>query len=299
MFIPYYAPGKDPMQKAQSSLEYLSTYAWAIIIIAVVVGVLYSLGVFNLNGLTARAQPGACQVYRPYGPGTVMTVTLQGLCSGIEPKFVAVFQNSDSRITISNYSYINPTSEMTISAWVYANSTTSADEYVISKGASTGYVFPEFKNGASDIAFDLCLGTTSCTSQLLTANYPSTGAWHFVAATYNGKMMSIYIDGQLAGSQAASGNIGSNSNDLIIGATGTNWFEGEVSNIQIYNTSLSANQIYRLYTTGIGAPPTQLQNLAAWWPLNQNTEDYSGNGGTAGTANSMIFVAGWGSGYSH
>ena len=33
--------------KAQSAMEYLMTYGWAILIVAVVLGALYSLGVFN------------------------------------------------------------------------------------------------------------------------------------------------------------------------------------------------------------------------------------------------------------
>ncbi len=38
--------GKEQL-RAQSALEYLTTYGWAIIIIAVVLSALYSLGVFN------------------------------------------------------------------------------------------------------------------------------------------------------------------------------------------------------------------------------------------------------------
>ena len=35
------------MRKSQSALEYMSTYGWAILIIVIVAGVLYSLGIFN------------------------------------------------------------------------------------------------------------------------------------------------------------------------------------------------------------------------------------------------------------
>ena len=36
-------------RKSQSAMEYLMTYGWAIVAIAVVIGVLYSLGVFRLG----------------------------------------------------------------------------------------------------------------------------------------------------------------------------------------------------------------------------------------------------------
>ena len=36
-------------RKLQSAMEYLMTYGWAILIIAVIIGILYSLGVFNIS----------------------------------------------------------------------------------------------------------------------------------------------------------------------------------------------------------------------------------------------------------
>ena len=42
-------------RKAQSAMEYLMTYGWAILIIAVVLGALFSLGVFSGNSLLGNA----------------------------------------------------------------------------------------------------------------------------------------------------------------------------------------------------------------------------------------------------
>lgn len=41
--------------RAQSAMEYLMTYGWAILIIAVVLGALFSLGVFNGGGVIGNA----------------------------------------------------------------------------------------------------------------------------------------------------------------------------------------------------------------------------------------------------
>lgn len=53
------------MFKLQSAMEYLMTYGWAILIIAVVLGALFSLGVFNtgsITGVSCVASPGfLCQ----------------------------------------------------------------------------------------------------------------------------------------------------------------------------------------------------------------------------------------------
>ncbi len=72
---------------------------------------------------------------------------------------------------------------------------------------------------------------------------------------------------------------------------------GGISNIQIYNASLSANVVTALYQEGIGGSPLDLQNLVAWWPLNGNANDYSGNLNN-GVAANVVFTSSWASGYS-
>ncbi|MEM3781662.1 MAG: hypothetical protein QXT43_01715, partial [Candidatus Micrarchaeaceae archaeon] len=88
--IPYKnaPPGKKSQSKAQSAMEYLMTYGWAILIIAVVLGALFELGVFNSNTFAPKAPPGACQVFRPNGPGTTSFINLEGLCNGELPEYV-------------------------------------------------------------------------------------------------------------------------------------------------------------------------------------------------------------------
>jgi hypothetical protein len=62
--------------KAQSAMEYLMTYGWAILIIAVVLGALFSLGVFsssNLLGTACIASSGYLCSNPSYGHGTLGT----------------------------------------------------------------------------------------------------------------------------------------------------------------------------------------------------------------------------------
>ncbi len=278
------------MPKAQSAMEYLITYSWALIIIAVALASLYSLGFFDANTFASRAQPGACQVLRPYGPGTVQLVNLQGVCSSNIPKFVAMFNGRSSQISIPSFGYLNLTNKLTITAWIYSNSS-AATQDVASRRSS--YIFPSTTDGWSHVALNLYTGS-------LTANYPGLNSWHFVAATYNGFAMSIYVDGSLAGASSQTGNVATNNNMLEIGVGpgSAGWFSGEVSNLQIYNASLNSNQILSQYIKGIGGPPSLLQNLVGWWPLNGDFNDYSGNGDN-GAASNIIFSTNWARTYTH
>ena len=72
---------------------------------------------------------------------------------------------------------------------------------------------------------------------------------------------------------------------------------GSIANVQIYNTSMSANDINTLYNEGIGGAPIDLQNLVGWWPLNGNANDYSGNQNNGGATN-VIYTTSWTNGYT-
>jgi hypothetical protein len=84
--------------KLQSAMEYLMTYGWAILIIAVVLGALFQLGVFNANNFAPKAPPGACQVFRPNGPGTTSFINLEGACSGELPQYAAQLNGASNII---------------------------------------------------------------------------------------------------------------------------------------------------------------------------------------------------------
>ena len=87
---------------AQSAMEYLMTYGWAILIISVVLAVLFSLGVTNPLFLAPKASPGSCHVFRPDGQGSSYDINLLGVCNGEIPEYVAQFNGKSSYIGLNN-----------------------------------------------------------------------------------------------------------------------------------------------------------------------------------------------------
>lgn len=83
------------MKKAQAAMEYLMTYGWAILIIIVVVGALYGMGVFTIGG-GVPCSP--CFSYFAYVDHTTDTL---------------VITNGPREITYSNVSGITCTTEPT------------------------------------------------------------------------------------------------------------------------------------------------------------------------------------------
>jgi hypothetical protein len=284
----------DFMPKLQSAMEYLTTYGWAVLVIATVLILLIKLNLFNLSIFAPRAPPGACQVYRPNGPGTTQFLNLQGMCNGELPEYVLGAKGVGDYVIVSGSesptSMLNITGNtITITAWVFVKGSPYHD--VVDKEYQYGMKI-DINNYPHSCAPS---NVNSICLEWDTANnwtgqsypIPSSGfnQWMFLAVSMNGNQKLWYANGKFLGNMTTNTKITFVDSNLTIGAispgwTGygdAEWFNGSIANVQIYNTSLSANDIKLLYTEGIGGAPVNFQNLVGWWPLNGNTNDYSGN----------------------
>jgi hypothetical protein len=290
--------------KSQAAMEYLMTYGWAILIIALTLGVLYSLGIMNPKNFLPRAPPGSCFVFRPNGPGTTDFISLQGTC-GYLPMYVGSFNGVNGYIHIANSSpstLLWPTSSLTVAVWFRANRLIlpSAlncwfvldcwynnwyNPYSISI-TSTGKIIFTTQNGTADYSPSVSYGPISF------------GKWYYVVGVYNSSTLFLYVNGLNIGkvkgpNKLVTGEwiqIGATSWPNVNNPVASNsWFNGSIANVQIYNTALTPQEIQYLYQQGLGGAPVRLQNLVAWWPLNGDAKDYSGNN-LHGTIYGVTFV---------
>ncbi|MDE1762608.1 MAG: hypothetical protein KGH78_05500, partial [Candidatus Micrarchaeota archaeon] len=68
-------------------------------------------------------------------------------------------------------------------------------------------------------------------------------------------------------------------------------YSGQLGNMQVYNSQLTANQVLQLYNQGISSLPLPNNALVGYWPLNGNANDYSGNGNNGVILPPLIFSA--------
>ena len=252
-------------------MEYLASYGWVILVVGVIIAALFSLGVFNTQ---PRAPPGLCYVYRPDGPGTLQFTELQGTCINELPQTVASLNTTVEAYIAGNVTSkaLNtaPGAYSTVSFWVYWGG---------------GYQ----PSGLSKVVFwenNYMMIDPSC-------NPLPTHEWSFVTIEWAngayGSSGSIYVNGvNVTGTYgcAINSDIPSSSNDGAFQLSGlpieyikkgSYYVDGGMSNLQIYNSPLGANQINSLYHEGIGGAPIDIKNIALWAPLNRNLNDYSGN----------------------
>ncbi len=295
------------MHKSQSAMEYLMTYGWAILIIAVVLIALFQLGVFNGSNFTPKAQGNSCQVFRN-SAGT----SLEGQCNNQIPQYVAYFGTSTSNVMIQSTSPLSVTGPLTVAAWVDVAKSSpygNHDSEILVKGTqshtTTGY---ELDYGwGTDMYF--WIGNSGNSYYVANSGISGDiGQFVFLAGTFDGNgHLSLYYNGQLIATNSIGGitSITETANALYIGGgapgsygTGTGGsMQGYISNVQIYNTSLSSNEILALYQEGIGGHPNDIENLVGWWPLNGNLNDSSGNNQNGAPGN-IIYTGSWTSAYS-
>jgi len=288
--------------KLQSAMEYLMTYGWAILIIAVVLGALFQLGVFNSSSFAPKAPPGACQVFRPSGPGTTTNINLMGVCTGQLPQYVAQFDGLSGYVNVGGASLNLGTQNFTISGWTKTSGKTTNPLFVKrywSPNTNPGFQVVTQDNNRLYVYF--CDGSALRLTGSSSGIY-ADGSWHFFAVVFNRQSNAIlYKDGAYDSQFSISAQQGSVSSpaNLFIGAQSSSspipqdYYAGNMANGQIYNASLSANQIASLYNEGMGGAPMKLQNLVGWWPLNGDMKDYSGNNNN-GVPTSVTFTSQYG-----
>lgn len=287
---------------SQSAMEYLLTYSWALLLIAIVVAVLFELNFFSFS---EKAMPGSCSVYRINGPYSLLGINLEGICKNLAPEYIMDFGSSylsggvtrggngkgQGDITYPSYVSAPAIPEMetghgvTITAWVDWYGPSAANcQGVFGANPSPGDGIALWGYGGNngecgplwiDGSYDHWPGTSNAFVE---------NQWTFVAAVYNQSTGSgtVYENDNVF-STATQYTSGFNAlapltmGGIIVPSGVVYAFNGLVSNVQLYNSTLGPATLNAMYAEGMGGDPIQIQNLVAWWPLNGNANDYSGN----------------------
>ncbi len=112
--------------------------------------------------------------------------------------------------------------------------------------------------------------------------FVADGKWHLVGFTSIGNTANIiaYVDGLPDYLTVSTKPFIINTGALQIGrymaaSSVPFYFNGMISNVQIYNKSLNNSQIMQIYRSGITGAPVQNASIVGWWPLAGSIADHS------------------------
>ena len=157
------------------------------------------------------------------------------------------FDGTDDKITIANSSTMQPTSALTMEAWVRLDTMPSSWYSVFqSPESNSGHTSPFFDwaiyinytgglhtriNGVTD---GLSNGTTTKVQN---------NTWSQLVITWNGSLISYYLSGVLIQTKSLSATISyTNNTDKLIGtnASGSEAFDGKIPIVRFYTRAITA-----------------------------------------------------------
>ncbi len=179
------------------------------------------------------------------------------------------FDGVNDLILVPASASLNLSTAMTLEAWVNPTATLSGWKAILQKEADA-YFLTASSSQQNRPASGATFGTTCCTNVYATAALvPNT--WTHVAATYNGTLIQLYINGGLVSSMPATGLIQTTTTSLRIGGNTypTEFFQGLIDEVRIYNRALSAAEVATDMNTPVGSqgsdmtPPTAPAGVTA------------------------------------
>jgi hypothetical protein len=155
--------------------------------------------------------------------------------------------SSYASITATNY---RPTDQITYEILVYFNNTTTNVRF--------------FSDWAQNVTNDRCMFWTSgsniqwymktTTTSESGISFPySSGNWYHLVGTYNGAKSILYVNGDYYTEQVRTGTLSAGTSGIRLGNNnGTNWLNGNIAKLAIYNRALTAKEVLFNYKSIVG-----------------------------------------------
>jgi hypothetical protein len=169
---------------------------------------------------------------------------------------------TNSYVTINDAASLDLTSGLTLEAWVNPSTLNSSGSNWVAAVAK------EHRNSSNDIAYALYAaagtGTPPALHLLISGTDVGVGGtsvlslntWTFLAGTYDGSTMRLYVNGTQVASKGKSGAITTTTDPLRLGGDwSSEMFTGLIDNVRVYNRALSSSELQSDMTTPISARP--------------------------------------------
>jgi hypothetical protein len=131
------------------------------------------------------------------------------------------FDGIDDAATVADTAALNPTTGITLGAWVRIADASGMQKPILVKPAASELYQPHYQYAltwyASNASLGFYLGVGGTYSYVEAAGLDILGRWAHVAATWDGAHMRIYVDGTLRGSAAQTGTLPAVGTSLHIG----------------------------------------------------------------------------------
>jgi hypothetical protein len=152
------------------------------------------------------------------------------------------FDGVDDYVDLNNSPSLNPSTQITLAAWINT-STIGVSQEIIAKNNGLNPQYYLHVQAGGKIRFGI--GSTS----LYGTPTLAVNTWYFIAGSYDGSQMTVYINGLPVGATAQTGAMSNNGVNARIGTrqfSSTLPFQGIIDEVRIYDRGLSQTEIQAL-----------------------------------------------------
>ena len=154
-------------------------------------------------------------------------------------------------LRVSEQIPLAPPAGLSFSAWAKPSELSSYREIFRKEDGDQRVLF-SFQNDGTILSLGLNLGGYVECDARITPERVRDGRWHHCAATFDGRWMRVYLDGDEIGSLERPAEIraGGSAPGCIGSSNGGECFQGTLDELRIYAGALSAVQVAQLYRQG-------------------------------------------------
>ncbi len=210
--------------------------------------------------------------------------------------------NDGNYVRVEDSASLDITDQITLEAWIYKTWNGEDWNIILSKpwdgDWNPWHVYRMGLTYAGNVPkYALCtFALTGGIAGVQGTSVIPDNTWTHIACTYDGSMMTIYVNGTLEGSVAASGNINTNNQPFIIGKNLLNswndWF-GYIDDVRVWNIARTHQEIQENMNRRLIGNE---QGLVGYWKFDEmsgtTANDSSGNGNTGTLIGNPAWVNG-------
>ncbi|MBI3143384.1 MAG: hypothetical protein HYZ16_11210 [Bacteroidetes bacterium] len=218
-------------------------------------------------------------MYRFFLLPLVCAVFVGQLLAQTGSRYALNFDGRSNDVTIKDHSSLNPTKEITVEAWIKPD-TFAKDSWGNSifckhgwaKGNS-GYVLRCGSTGKA--SFNIASSSGSWVEVISPSWALRSGQWSHVAGVFDGKAVTLYVNGIKVGSTSYSGQM-TPSTGLVakIGelAYGTDRnFDGEIDEVRVWGKAMDTTTLRQWMCRSVTSTHPHYSSLAAYYTLDAGT----------------------------
>ncbi|MFN7833428.1 MAG: LamG-like jellyroll fold domain-containing protein, partial [Bacteroidota bacterium] len=239
----------------------------------VLAGRFYTYEVSGVNTFGEGFRGSALGFLNPNGSVTGQVKTFSnnavpGAIVKLEPTFGSAVSFNGNAMAFTEYSDVYPTDEFTLSCWVKLDGSNDGTAIFDFGSVSSQNWWLHTLPAASGKGVRFGVGKGSGQATTLEYIFPAATAndWHYVAASYNGSSVLLYVDGELI--ETAVTTIERGTVPLFLGqkGDGNGHYAGKLDELRFFNRQLPQTEIQMLMNQTASA---ETPGLVSYWKFDE------------------------------